>query len=252
MDQDTFEFDFSQTENDFDSKLYGYEESLIRLADPNVSLARFGDGELKLMFNEYFHLGFQRNSAELRDALLAVADEKADDLYLGFNPTFRNQRYSEMYMRIYPDVKRVFGPTERFINACVSRPPCFSELKGSAVDLWRDVWADKRILIVAGSGSRFQYYPELFDSAKGVEMMDAPAVGAFEFLDSIQKEMLTQYKFDRVLIALGPAATVLAHRLWASGVSALDVGHLTASYAHIMLKATYPEKLPMSKDDGQE
>ena len=79
-----------------------------------------------------------------------------------------------------------------------------------------------------GRGSRFELIDELFDNLTA-DFVYAPPRNAYEALDSIEEEVLAQGN-ELVLLALGPAATVLAARIADRGVQAIDIGHISASY----------------------
>ncbi|PFG44054.1 uncharacterized protein DUF1792 [Isoptericola jiangsuensis] len=224
-------------------------QTLELLARKRVSFARFGDGEFRLMVDPLYHLGFQRNSAELRAALRETLSTPAPDaLLLGWPQSFRTAHNSAVWELVWEDVRRMVPEGQQFGNSHVSRPACFSELGEDAVRLWREVWDGEHVLVVTGEGSRFDLVPGLFDNIAGAEHLWAAPRHAFEEIDRLEKEIVARASDELVLIALGPAGTILASRLARAGVWAIDVGHISSSYLHVNEGQPEPEKTPAVRD----
>lgn len=240
-------FDFSVIEKTFDSRILSYRYTLNLIATEGVSLARFGDSEIK-MLSESFSIGFQPFSLKLQDALRNVATSTNPGLLIGFPPVFKNEQWSNMWKRLFEPTRDYFSEIKEFGNTAVSRPPCFNELKQEAVDGWRKVWDNKSVLVVTGKGGRFDLYQDFFGNAKEVDILYGPAVDAFSQLDELKTEVLNARSYDLYLLSLGPAATVLAADLHSMGRKALDVGHLSASYAFFRGDGLYPEKIEMIRE----
>ena len=71
---------------------------------------------------------------------------------------------------------------------------------------------------------------DLFDNARSVRRILCPPRDAFERLEEIKREARKVEKGVLFLIALGPAATVLAYDLFKAGYQAIDVGHVDVEY----------------------
>lgn len=221
-----------------------YRETLTTLAEGEVSFARFGDGELRLMVDPMFRLGFQSNSAELRDALRATLGEwQSPPLLVGWPRAFWTTHNTSMWSVIWDEVQPLLPTEHRFGNSHVSRPDCFQELGTEAVELWRRVWAGKRVAIVTGRGSRFDLVPELFDNLAAHELVYSEPRNAFSDLDRLTAEVRSRTDIDLCLVALGPAGTILAARLAREGIRTVDVGHISNSYANVFLGQPHPERV---------
>lgn len=240
-------FDFDLVEREFDSRILSYASTLEKLRDPAVSMARFGDSEIK-MVSENFSIGFQKFSTALQEQLLDVISMSSPEFMIGFPPVFRNEQWSRMWNRLYEPTKELFRDVTAFANTAVSRPPCFNELKEQAVEGWISLWEGKRVVVVTGKGSRFELYDDFFGNAGEIDVVYGEAIDAFEHLDAVVKELQSRKTADVYLLSLGPAATVLAGVLHNRGVKALDVGHLSASYAYFRGKGLYPEKMAIVRD----
>lgn len=239
-------FDFDLIEETFDSRILSYTDTLSEIAKPGVSLARFGDSEIK-MLSTNFSIGFQRFSPELQSSLHQVLQDPKENLLIGFPPVFRNEQWSRLWENHFSSTQKAFNHIPALANTAVSRPPCFSEIKGAALTGWKKVWDQKSVTIITGRGSRFQYYEELFGNSTSFEYIYAQPVDAFEQMHSIIKSVESGPASDVYLISLGPTATVLAYELAERGFKALDVGHLSASYAYWKGEGNYPEKMKLTQ-----
>lgn len=217
------------------------------------SIARWGDGELKLMLQPEFELPFQRSSAALAEDLkwmLRDYDRNADELILALPTLFT----SRLWMGIWAENWHLLRPIltaskHRWGNTHVSRPVFFQRHGNDAVDAWRKVWDGRRVCVVAGRGSRFELIPELFDNALDIRRIDSEPIHAYSRIEEL-KSVLAPLKsdVDVYLIALGPTGTVLAGYLSSEAggnCQAIDIGHLSASYANVFRKTGDPESLPL-------
>ena len=90
-------------------------QTLRRIVDDNVALARFGDGELKLAFYRR-GLRFQRHSKELASELNRVLLVPREHLLVGFNTVFArtaNWQWIARYQR--------YGKAGEAPGACIPR-----------------------------------------------------------------------------------------------------------------------------------
>ncbi|MFE7407777.1 GT-D fold domain-containing glycosyltransferase [Isoptericola sp. NPDC057559] len=221
-----------------------YRETLTELAERDVSFARFGDGELRLMVDPLYRLGFQVNSPELGTALRATLGEQRQTLLIGWPRAFWTAHNTSMWSVIWDEVEPLLPAGYRFGNSHVSRPDCFQELGLEAVELWRKVWDGKHVAIVTGRGSRFDLIPELFDNLAGHEFVYSEPRNAFSDLDRLTDEVLGRADVDLCLVSLGPAGTILTDRLATGGLRTIDVGHISSSYANVFEGKPHPEHLP--------
>ena len=219
-------------------------ESLELLASSEASLARFGDGEFRLMLRPEFNLRFQQNSRQLQEDLKEVFMSKSDDLLVGFPLQFRDAHWSHLYAELWHMLKELIHPEQKFINAHITRPKAFELMGNQAVDLWRQVWDGQDACVVTGEGSRFDLVDELFDNLKSVDFVYSTPNNAYTDVDRLVEEV-QQHEAKLVLISLGPAGTVLAYKLAKLGIRALDIGHLSSSYLNVMKGDARPEATPV-------
>ncbi|MGP9787605.1 GT-D fold domain-containing glycosyltransferase [Glutamicibacter sp. 287] len=239
--------DIMQSVSTFHSRqVMSFRESLNVLATTDKSLARFGDGEFRLMQLSDFNLRFQANSPDLQVALREVFTSENDKLLIGFPQLFRDAHWSGVYQELWPNLKELILSSQSFANAHMTRPQAFSVLGDEAVRLWRKVWEGKKVVFVTGADSRFELIPELFDNLAGHETVLSKSVDAYTDLPRLT-ETLSDTNADMVLIALGPSGTILASKLANLGVRALDIGHLPNSYQNVFKGAQRPESIPVTR-----
>ncbi|MDJ0356570.1 GT-D fold domain-containing glycosyltransferase [Paenarthrobacter sp. PH39-S1] len=215
------------------------------------SIARWGDGEIKLMLQPEFDLMFQKSSPQLASDLRALMigyDSVSSDLLLALPTVYTTRLWMGIWAENWHKLKPVLqASTSRWANTHISRPPFFQRHGRDAVDAWRKVWDGKRVCVVAGKGSRFEMIPELFDNVASVVRIDSEPTDAYPTLEDLKLRLDSLADVDIFLIALGPSGTVLAGYL-ASEVGgrrqAVDIGHLASSYLNVFRGGRMPEQLP--------
>lgn len=225
----------------------GLLETVEMLRDEGRSFARFGDGEIQLMLRPSYKLGFQENSPALAAALKAVASTPSDSFLVGFPHTYRDLSWTRVWGDTWNQFKTYIGKHKVLGNSHVTRPLYFHETGPEGVKAWRAVWEAKSITVVTGKNSRFEFIPELFDSARETKVLESLPKNAFSDIPRIMS-LLADDQADIVLIALGPAGTVLAAELANAGRQAIDVGHISSSYLQAFEGGAWPESLPVSKN----
>ena len=226
-----------------------FDETVAVLAKEQISFARFGDGELKMMLRPTYKLAFQKNSQALRSALegvIRLGQESPKTLLVGFPQTYQDLHWSAVWVDTADETLDLFEGITRVGNAHVTRPIFFEDTGDGGVELWRQVWQGKTIRLITGKGSRFELVPALFDNVASVSTTFSTASHAFEDLNRVMAE-LAETTEELYLIALGPAGTVLAANLAAAGKWAIDLGHISDSYENIYKGAVRPELKPVQK-----
>ncbi|MET3919910.1 GT-D fold domain-containing glycosyltransferase [Arthrobacter sp. UYEF20] len=228
-------------------KQLGFMETLDLIRDEELSFARFGDGEFRMMTRLDFNVSFQKNSARLQQGLkAAIQGEGAPKLLVGMPNVFVDLHWTTVYHEVWDQVEPMLDATDRFGNSHVSRPLMFQAFGQEAVEGWKSLWAGKNVAIVTGHGSRFDLEPALFDSVASTRFEYSMPRDAFNDIEDLSRR-LADGKDDLVLISLGPAGTVLAHRLAQLGKRALDIGHLSSSYNNVINGGAFPEHTPIAR-----
>lgn len=214
-----------------------------RLGQQDIGLARFGDGEFKVMLRADGNHKFQDVVTGLQDEMRdVIANDLGDRLLVGLPHLFNNPFWSNIWANYYPELRQMFGTESSYGCAHVTRPVYFQLCGGQAVTAWRKVWDGMNAVVVTGQDAKFDLVPELFDNLNGAEFIRGPNTNAYVELNKLEQAAVAT-KANVVLISLGPAGTVLAHRLARAGVHALDIGHISASYKNVFHGGKRPEAL---------
>jgi len=216
-------------------QLASVDETLDELINTEKSFARFGDGELRVMFKGG-GMGFQKRDAQLIERLKEVLASCEPNLMIGlidvFNikaKIFRN--YWKGLGKYQKVICQFLDPKQRYYKATatrVSEQRHFQKLK--------KIWQDKKVVTIEGNMCRLGVGNDLFDNVKSLRRILAPAENAFNVYEQILEEALKVEKDALLLIALGPTATVLAHDLCKAGYRAIDIGHLDICYELFLRK----------------
>ena len=131
-------------------------------------------------------------------------------------------------------IRKHAGRNYHFGDALITRP--YIDWKYGqkyAMDIFhrlQSLWEGKDILIVEGAATCMGIGNDLFDNARSIKRILAPAVGAFDCYNQILNTILAQWNGELILMALGPTATVLAGDLAKHNIQALDIGHIDIEY----------------------
>ena len=230
------------------------EETIdLLLRNPQLSLARYGDGELEMTW--YKNIGFQPFDPKLSGrlkALLQQQDAAANPNCLICLPdafrTTRNMKngsalfwffHKSFYFKHY---ETLLNQQVRYGNTSVTRPyHDYKEKKLSRTifDKFKQLYQGRRVLIVEGSGTRLGLGNDLLDGASDVKRITTLNRNAFSVYDRLFDTVLENaVNFDLVLISLGPTATVLAYDLSQRGIRCIDSGHVDIEYEWMLASAT--------------
>ena len=235
------------------------EETVEYIIDNHCSVSRYGDGELNLIFNNSFEIGFQSRNPELSkrlEEILCATDSSNILLSLphhiisqdGLTPyaekfwkQWVSNYYKFLYRLLYKKTNKVcFGDTN------MTRPYIDYNDKSKSERLFnmlKEIWKGQQLLIVEGDKTRLGVGNDLFEGANEIQRIIAPSINAYDKYDSILDAVKNNYSGGIVLIALGPTATVLAYDLSKQNIWAIDIGHIDIEYEWYLAKAT--DKIPI-------
>lgn len=198
------------------------EIETVRRALAGASLARFGDGELRMALGG--NCISQKASKAIRNELQRLLRGPARSLVcipnaLGGTPKFEKTwfRYTqEKYVKLYK--QKEYG------SSFITRPDSAPWI--NIPEYWgliRELWAGKDITLVVGK-EKTSLNEHIIRDARSINVMYGPQRDAYNEIDAIEAGIGTPK--GTVFLCLGPCATVLAERLAVKGVHALDLGHL--------------------------
>lgn len=215
------------------------EENTLRYALAGGSIARFGDGEFRLMFDT--PSVSQSASFQIRDELRDIARSYSEHFIpcipnLNIREGVHNATPRMAFWQPYKDsdaLGRVLigNPRGMFGSSFITRADNAPWIDNPAYwDMMRELWVGKNVTLVAGHPQKWR--PILNDCYLNT-MFFVPTENAYAEIDEIEKKVAalasdwTHYDNNGiVLISLGAAGTCLAARLAERGCHAVDLGHL--------------------------
>ncbi len=232
-----------------------YDCAIKRLSQTEISLCRFGDGEMELIGGH--SIRFQVASEALSKRLKEVLCSNIPSVQIGIG-------------KIYYDfsLKNLFPFVEQFIDNYLSKNedlfhsfiiPEKEYFPTEITQLYhiyekydfdgyfkkiQTIWKNKDTTIICGETVFKKIDNNIFNCARSVEYQYAPSLNAFEAYDTILSEALAINKDRLIIIILGPTATVLAYDLAKHGYRALDFGHIAKDYdAYQKKTARTPQRI---------
>ncbi len=230
----------------FFPKFRSNEETLRLIVEEKKSLARFGDGEFGIAFSTP-RQKFQRLDDRLAERIWEVLNgDTPDNLLIAIASQYGSlERFSDQTaqgIRLYmtEEIRRQHEqivPLSRvYSDAYITRPYVlykdrFTDAPGKRFEALKEIWKDKRIMVVEGAETRLGVGNDLFRQAKEIKRIIAPPTSSFDRYDEIYKECLNRGdSADLFLLAIGPSSGVLAYDLAMHSCQAVDVGHVDLEY----------------------
>ena len=183
---------------------------------------------------------------DLARALRGVLNSKNESLLLGMPGVVVDVFWMTSLARYWGVLSSVIPARSLWGDSTCTRASAFKRDGSALVDAWRACWDSRHLTVVTGRGSRFEPIGELFSNVKDISYVEAEPKHAFGDLHRVQ-ETISAQENDLILIALGPAGTVLASNLADAGMQALDIGHLPNSYVEAFEGGPRPESLPFER-----
>jgi hypothetical protein len=184
------------------------------------SLARFGDGEFNLALGGKAKR--QKAHPGLRERLCGVLSDPGDCL-VGI-PNLRAETPKAAFWAKYQTLALPLLSDRPYGSAFVTRPDSAPWI--DRLDYWQQVeslWRGQRVVLVRGDRKSFTA-ADLTSAAQVTEVV-GPSANAWAKYHSLMAQVM-EAQPARVLLCLGPTATVMAVDLSEFGVHAVDVGHL--------------------------
>lgn len=188
-----------------------------------ASIARFGDGELRLALG--VSVGHQQAHPKLVEELNHILKNPTKCL-IGI-PYIENRSPRAATWRHYGTDKytKLYNPEKQYYSAFITRPDSAPWI--ASEDYWEDIkslYKNKDIIVVSGSRKGFRS-EEMENDVKSLKFIETLPQEAYAEIDKIEAE-IGEDTSKVVLLAVGATATVLAYRLAERGFHALDLGHL--------------------------
>ncbi len=221
--------------------MYGISETLKLLVDKDFSIARYGDGELRIMRGS--GIKFQEYSESLAERLTEILKNKNKKLLVGIPHIYFYPHYVPHANKAEKDYRYFNVPKLRrqtLANIDLTTKYCAAEIStlfGSSketYDAFRCIWNGKEIAVVTCKSLWDGVQYNIFDNAKKIHNVWVPNKHAWSENDRVLSEVSTLPKETLIILMCGPAATVWADDLSKMGYRALDIGHVLKGYDFFM------------------
>lgn len=198
------------------------ESQTISMLLQGHSIARFGDGELRIALGN--SVGHQAHHPKLQEELLHILKNPTKCLvgvpYVDIESPKREvwENYSA------PKYQALYNQEKQYYSSFITRPDSAPWIDCPAYwETIKHLWKDKHVTVVSGSKKGFQLgeLPE----AKGACFIQTLSEQAYDEIDNIERSIIAE-NLKTVILSCGITATVLAWRLAEKGFQALDLGHL--------------------------
>lgn len=239
-------------------------ETVDKILEGGCSLARFGDGEFRVMRGR--GINFQVATPALVEKLSEVLSSNEPTLLIALPDCFGSL---DNYLPEVADFWRKWLGTKRqviygyldmnrtYYSAFFTRAYMLYQKTEAQYlncqlyfDRLKKIWDGRDVLICEGEGTRFGVLNDLLEGANSVSRVLCPARNAFDKYDDILSAFEGVAKDKLILIALGPTATALTFDLHHKGFQAIDIGHLDIEYEWFLRKDENARPLEHKYVDG--
>lgn len=223
------------------------EETIDKIVNERYSLARFGDGELEIIYDG--RITYQQRDEKLKRRLIEIIQSMEKDILIALPKPiidteilteearcFWNEHASLNRHRWY----KVINRSKTYYDTQITRLYMDYKDKNKSKILFskiKKLWEDRDIVIIEGEKSRLGMGNDLFINARSIQRILAPSTNAFSKYDEILEKATNVNKNKLILVALGPTATVLAFDLGKLGYQAIDIGHIDIEYEWLLKQA---------------
>lgn len=221
-------------------------ETLNIVKKENLSVIRFGDGEMSSIANH--DLPFQKKDSRMAEKLLTVLKSNHEGLLICIPGIFEKLnhftktsfwftlhhlfKYGHLWNE-YLHHKKAYG------DAFITRPYLTYKDKSACAQIFSkmiSLWEDKEVVLIEGSKSRLGVGNDLFGKVKSLGRILCPPENAYSKYDQIKNEVLKVNKDKLILLSVGPTAKILAYDLFLLGYRVLDIGHIDMEYEMFLRK----------------
>lgn len=235
-------------------KVHNTKITLKKMAASKKSISRFGDGEFNLILGN--SIPYQKATLEISVALRNILRQEvqSEDCLIGIPYAIQSLSEFNLKSRVFwlkylakhwNSISPQLDNNYYYWDSQVSRI-YINRLNRHAsrkyFDEWKNIWKNKRLLLVEGEYSRFGVGNDLLNGAKRVERILCPSIDAFGSYKKIYSSIVDRAEnFDLVILVLGPTASVLSFELSKLGIWALDCGNMDMEYEWMSMGTGKPE-----------
>jgi len=184
------------------------------------SIARFGDGELKIVYGS----GYAREpvNAKLTAELRGILFDSNRPCLVGVPTMEPTGPKAANWERHRARFEAVLNPDLIYVSAFISRPDSAPWIHDVVyAQKISGLWAGKRAVVVCErKGSMFKMVRL---HARSTIHVECPRHRAYSVIDALEQRCV-ELKPDIAILSAGPTATCLANRLAPRGIQAIDLG----------------------------
>lgn len=226
------------------------ERETLELAISGRSLARIGEGELRLAYGKpcISQVADERLKVEMRRTLSIPPEHPCLPCVPRVFAGIPNGVYWRRFDR---GIFLSYMTRDLYGSAFITRPDVVTDI--DRPEYWercRDLWRGKDVTLVIGSDRSLR--DSFMTEARSVRTVWGPRRDAYARIDEIEEQI--GKPSGPVLLCLGATATILAERLARKGLHAVDLGHLgyfmakAGVFSHSMADVISDEYLALQRE----
>ncbi len=214
------------------------EWTTLELLQQGRSIARYGDGELKLCRGASIKCQPYSESLNKRLREILVSDQV--DCLVGIPRIAKRHFMTKQKQAMWepftgPSYTRFYDQNKIYASAFVTRPDSVPSLyTAEYFEEVKKLFQGRDVILINGDNRKMDKDPTLFEYSKSFGRWEAPAQNAWGKYQGILDSCLGEPKTTLFVLGLGPTATVLAYDLCRAGYQALDLGHIGLFYSRFM------------------
>lgn len=213
-------------------------ETLDRLLQ-GQSIARYGDGELKLCLGRSAKA--QSANPEIQKRLLEILKSDSDCL-VGIPNIADTRQMAERKREFWKQYQgrqytQLYRSGKVYASAFITRPDSAPSIaKAEYFEQVQKLWAGRDVILINGTNKAFDKDPDFLRGCRFTRWT-YPNNDAWDVYPELVSRCLKESKEKLFIASLGPTATVLAYDLAENGYQALDLGHMAMFYRNLECKA---------------
>ncbi len=235
-------------------KVLSIEDTINKVINENLSVIRFGDGEISLI--DGLDLAFQKYNQDLVKKIEKIIKIKNKKLLICIPGIWENldtlmkyaYHFNMHHVYRYKHIwNNLISYEETYGDTNMTRHYLGYKDKSRARENFNklfSIWENKDVVLIEGEKSRLGVGNDMFDKTKSMKRILCPPENAYDKYEEIKKETLKIEKDKLILISLGPTAKVLAYDLFLEGYRVIDIGHIDMEYEMFLRKQNKQTEVP--------
>jgi len=216
------------------------EEFILEKFKQGYSMARYGDGEFKIMRGSSI-TNMQVYDVGLEQGLLKVFEKPLEKLLIGIPDPLCTRSYVEGFHKKFDKfiLDKAAKEESIFVSAFFSRPSLVNLDSEEYFDKIKNIWKDREVVLVNSKPDLPNHF--LFRDSI-CEFVEISPRNCFLNYEQILYACYQFFGENKIFIlSAGPVATCLAYDICLEGEQALDMGAIAFEYS-LFKKEPHPEK----------